>query len=161
MKNIAKKVLFVLAWALPFNAGAADKVYLHTGSPEAGWKLKPQASFPFVVRPEKIGVQRIGYTHNLLSDGKGALARLFLQPMTACDEGNGMTCINFLLLAEDAIGKVVLAFLSIEEGAFATLLPIAATLACMVTDARTGPHVVHGPYNRFARLQYLADVLQR
>lgn len=43
MKNIAKKVLFVLAWALPFNAGAADKVYLHTGSPEAGWKLKPQA----------------------------------------------------------------------------------------------------------------------
>ena len=43
MKNIAKKVLFMLAWALPFNAGAADKVYLHTGSPEAGWKLKPQA----------------------------------------------------------------------------------------------------------------------
>lgn len=36
MKNIAKKVLFMLAWALPFNAGAADKVYLHTGSPEAG-----------------------------------------------------------------------------------------------------------------------------
>ena len=51
--------------------------------------------------------------------------------------------------------------LPVEERTFAALLPIAVALAGMVADAGAGPHVVHRPYDRFARLQYLADVLQR
>ena len=40
--------------------------------------------------------------------------------------------------------------IAIDEGAVMTFLLIADTFAGMVADACTGPHVVHGPYDRFA-----------
>ena len=78
------------------------------------------------------------------------MARLFFQPMATCDESDKVVCIDILLLAEDAVGKVAFVLLAIKERTFATLLPVVGAFTSMMADAGTRPHVVHSPYDRFA-----------
>lgn len=77
------------------------------------------------------------------------LARTF-QPVAACHEVDVSSFVQVLFLVESPVGEVFLAAIAIDEGAVMTFLLIADTFAGMVADACTGPHVVHGPYDRFA-----------
>ena len=99
---------------------------------------------------------RVGDDAYWLMSQQGALLGHALQPMTAGHEVDAPSAIKLLLLVEDA-GREVVLLLAIDHGAVAALALKGRTAAGMVTDACAGPHIVHGPYNRFARVKDFAD----
>ena len=85
-----------------------------------------------------------------MSGEQGTFIGQTLQPVAACHEVDVSSFVQVLFLVESPVGEVFLAAIAIDEGAVMTFLLIADTFAGMVADACTGPHVVHGPYDRFA-----------
>ena len=85
-----------------------------------------------------------------MSGEQGTLIGQTFQPVAACHEVDVSSFVQVLFLVESPVGEVFLAAIAIDEGAVMTFLLIADTFAGMVADACTGPHVVHGPYDRFA-----------
>lgn len=85
-----------------------------------------------------------------MSGEQGTFIGQTFQPVAACHEVDVSSFVQVLFLVESPVGEVFLAAIAIDEGAVMTFLLIADTFAGMVADACTGPHVVHGPYDRFA-----------
>ena len=85
-----------------------------------------------------------------MSGEQGTFIGQTFQPVAACHEVDVSSFVQVLFLVESPVGEVFLAAIALDEGAVMTFLLIADTFAGMVADACTGPHVVHGPYDRFA-----------
>ena len=85
-----------------------------------------------------------------MSGEQGTFIGQTFQPVAACHEVDVSSFVQVLFLVESPVGEVFLAAIAIDEGAVMTFLLIADTFAGMVADASAGPHVVHGPYDRFA-----------
>ena len=85
-----------------------------------------------------------------MSGEQGTFIGQTFQPVAACHEVDVSSFVQVLFLVESPVGEVFLAAIAIDERAVMTFLLIADTFAGMVADACTGPHVVHGPYDRFA-----------
>ena len=85
-----------------------------------------------------------------MSGEQGTFIGQTFQPVAACHEVDVSSFVQVLFLVESPVGEVFLAAIAIDEGAVMTFLLIADTFAGMVADACTGPHVVNGPYDRFA-----------
>ena len=85
-----------------------------------------------------------------MSGEQGTFIGQTFQPVAACHEVDVSSFVQVLFLVESPVGEVFLAAIAIDEGAVMTFLLIEDTFAGMVADACTGPHVVHGPYDRFA-----------
>lgn len=92
----------------------------------------------------------LGDTGDCMSGEQGTFIGQTFQPVAACHEVDVSSFVQVLFLVESPVGEVFLAAIAIDEGAVMTFLLIADTFAGMVADACTGPHVVHGPYDRFA-----------
>ena len=95
-----------------------------------------------------------------MSGEQGTFIGQTFQPVAACHEVDVSSFVQVLFLVESPVGEVFLAAIAIDEGAVMTFLLIADTFAGMVADACTGPHVVHGPYDRFALGKDVFDIFQ-
>ena len=155
---------------LPFPASLDEIVHalVHVGHALRGKEYqssvggKPQSSsgFGLVGRGEEAGVDGVGYGAGLLSLQEPALACFALQPVAARYKGDASAGEHALLASPGGVGEVVAA-VSGQIGAVGAVALEPLTPQGEVAYRRGGPDVVHRPYHRLSRVEYLADILQR
>ena len=113
-----------------------------------------------VSRLEQIGIDGIRYAGNGVIAYQLASFGQISQPLATRYEVYLTSFKHSLLLLEGMVRKVLFVTF-IEYRAILAMGGILVAIAGIVTNAGEGPHVVHGPYDGFARFNNPADIFQR
>ena len=82
------------------------------------------------------------------------------QPLAAGHKTDLAAFQCLCLFLESLVGKVFLSSF-VKDGAMFAMRSVFLASSGIMADSGKGPHIVHSPYNRFARIDDAADVCQR
>ena len=114
----------------------------------------------FITGAEEIDVYRIGNATYLLALQEAAIAGHITKPAATCHEVYVHALQQLHLALKSVIGHIVM-LAAIHLQAIMAVCGVMVTVMSIVTHSGERPHIVHCPYDRFARSDYLLYCRER